>query len=66
MHGAATGAMKDHRLSGWNEMDAFHASEVHKGAADDALTGAIAAIHTKFEKVEKACGGMHSMPGMTL
>ncbi len=124
MHGAAAGEMKDHAMSAWKEMDAFHsalgaafhpsekgdlaplkstadtlaararawsvstapascssadakatiawlatstaalAAEVRKGAADDALKGSIAAIHTKFETVEKACGGMHGMPGM--
>lgn len=124
MHGAASGEMKDHGMSAWKEMDAFHAAlgaafhpsekgdlaplkatadtlaarakawttssappscssadvkatiawlasstadlatQVRNGAADDALKGAIAAIHTKFETVEKACGGMHGMPGM--
>lgn len=124
MHGAAAGEMKDHAMSGWKEMDAFHAAlgaafhpsekgdlaplkstadtlaarakawsastapascssaeskgtigwlatstadlaaQVRNGATDDALKGAIAAIHTRFETVEKACGGMHGMSGM--
>lgn len=39
------------------------ASQVRAGAADPALKSAIAAIHEKFESVEKTCG-LHGMQGM--
>ncbi len=40
------------------------ANQVRSSAADATLKEGIAAIHEKFESVEKACGGMHEMKGM--
>ena len=40
------------------------ATQVRSGAVDATLKAGIAAIHERFETVEKACGGMHDMKGM--
>lgn len=40
------------------------ATAVRSGATDATLKERIAAIHERFETVEKACGGMHEMKGM--